>query len=124
MNNITICAFLKRFATEEIFNNEQHWRNKMNTCWKCGRPLAEGKVECDYGCMSRMSEDDTQAFANCLERLAKRRRLDWTKVQSLADVICVLSTLFGEATVDPDSAAARKLERFLEPKPHEKTNGE
>lgn len=96
----------------------------MNTCWRCGRPLAEGKVECDHGCASRMSEDDTQAFAQCLERLKKRRRLDWTKVQSLADVICVFSTLFGEATVDSDSAAARKLERFLEPKPGEVSNDE
>jgi hypothetical protein len=87
----------------------------MNTCWKCGRPLAEGKTECDYGCVSRMSEEDTRKFALCLAQLAKRRRLDWTKVQSLADVIYVLSTLFGEASVDPHSIAAEKLERFLAP---------
>jgi hypothetical protein len=61
-----------------------------------------------------MSEEDTRKFERCLQQLAKRRRLDWSKVQSLADVICVLSTLFGDATVDPDSAVARKLERFLE----------
>ncbi len=88
----------------------------MNTCWKCGRPLAEGKTECDYGCVSPMSEEDTQKFALLLERLAKRRHVDWTKVQSLADVICVLSTLFSEASVDPNSDEAEKLERFLEPK--------
>jgi hypothetical protein len=41
--------------------------------------------------------------------------LDWAKVRSLADVICVLSTLFGEATVDPDSIAAQKLEKYLAP---------
>jgi hypothetical protein len=61
-----------------------------------------------------MSEEDTRKFALCLERLAKRRRLDWTKVQSLADVICVLSTLFSEASVDPNSIEAQTLERFLE----------
>jgi hypothetical protein len=88
----------------------------MNTCWKCGRPLAEGKTECDYGCESRMSEEDTKKFALCLERLAKRRRIDWSKVQSLADVIQVFSTLFSEASVDPNSIEAEKLERFLEPK--------
>ena len=87
----------------------------MNTCWKCGQPLPEGKTECEDGCTSRMSEEDTQKFARCLEQLAKRRRLDWGKVQSLDDVIFVLSTLFGDATVDPNSAVARKLERFLEP---------
>ncbi|HWD94128.1 MAG TPA: hypothetical protein VG938_17485 [Verrucomicrobiae bacterium] len=87
----------------------------MNTCWKCGHPLPEGKTECDYGCPSRMSEEDTQKFAQCLQQFAQRRRLDWSKVQSLADVIFVLSTLFGDATVDPESAVARKLERFLEP---------
>ena len=87
----------------------------MNTCWKCGRPLATATIECEHGCVSRMTEEDTQKFALCLERFAKRRRLDWAKVQSLADVICVLSTLFGDATVDPDSAEAKKLERFLEP---------
>jgi uncharacterized membrane protein YvbJ len=87
----------------------------MNTCWKCGRPVAEGKVECDYGCASRMSEEDTKKFARCLEQIAKRRRLDWTKVQTVEDLICVVSTLFGDATVDPDSAVAQKLERFLEP---------
>jgi hypothetical protein len=87
----------------------------MNTCWKCGRPLALGKNECDDGCESRMSEADTRKFAACLERLARRRRLDWTKVQSLADLLCVLSTLFGEATVEPDSLAAQKLEKFLAP---------
>jgi hypothetical protein len=97
---------------------------KMNTCWKCGRLLAEGRTECDYGCESRMSEDDTRKFAACLERLAKRRRLDWTKVQSLADLLCVLSTLFGEATVDPNSIAAQKLEKFLEPDRGENPNVE
>jgi hypothetical protein len=88
----------------------------MNTCWKCGRPLAEGNTECEYGCAPRMSEEDARKFALCLERLAKRRRVDWTKVQSLADVLCVLATLFGEASVDPHSIEAEKLERFLEPK--------
>jgi len=63
-----------------------------------------------------MSEEDTQKFALCLERLAKRRRLDWTKVRSLEDVVCVLSTLLGDATLDPESASVKKLERFLEPK--------
>ena len=88
----------------------------MNTCWKCGRPLAVGMNECEYGCVSAMTEEDVQKFAQILERLAKRRRLDWTRVQSISDVICVLSTLFGDASVDPDSAEAKKLECFLEPK--------
>lgn len=87
----------------------------MNTCWKCGRLLPEGKVECEYGCAGRMSEEDTKKFALCLQQIAKRRRLDWSKVQTIEDLICVIATLFGDATVDPDSAAARKLERFLEP---------
>lgn len=91
----------------------------MNTCWKCGRPLGEGKVECDYGCTSRMPEDDTQKFAQCLQKLAMRRRLDWSKVQTLDELLCVLSTLFGDATVEPDSPIAQKLERFLEPKKEE-----
>jgi hypothetical protein len=88
----------------------------MNTCWKCGRLLAGGTIECEHGCVSRMTEEDTQKFALCLERVAKRRRLDWSKVQSMDDLVSVLSTLFGEAAVDPDSAEAKKLERFLEPK--------
>ena len=87
----------------------------MNTCWKCGRLLAEGNTECGHGCASRMSEEDTRKFALCLDQLAKRRRLDWTKIQSLADVLCVLSALFGEVGVDPNSIAAQKLEPFLEP---------
>ena len=87
----------------------------MNTCWKCGRSLAEGTIECEHGCISRMTEEETLKFASFLERIAKRRRLDWSKVQSITEVICVLSTLFGEASVDPDSAEAKKLERFLEP---------
>lgn len=89
---------------------------KMNACWKCGRPLTGGTIECEHGCASRMSEEDTRRIATCLERLAKRRRIDWTRVQSLADVIHVLATLFGEASVDPNSIDAEKLERFLEPK--------
>ena len=72
-------------------------------------------MECDSACTSRMSEEDTEKFALCLQQLAKRRHLDWSKVQSLADVVLVLSTLFGDATVDPESAVAKKLERFLEP---------
>jgi hypothetical protein len=91
----------------------------MNTCWKCGQPLPEGITECDPACASRMSEEDTQKFALCLQQLAKRRRLDWSKLQSLADVIFVLSTLFGDATVDPELAVAKKLEQFLEPKKEE-----
>jgi len=78
--------------------------------------LAEGAIECEYGCVSRMTEEDTRKFALCLERMAKRRRLDWSKVQTIEDVICVLSTLFGDASVDPDSAEAKKLEGFLEAK--------
>lgn len=91
----------------------------MNTCWKCGQPLPQGKTECDPACASRMSEEHTQKFALCLQQLARRRRLDWSKLQSLADVIFVLSTLFGDATVDPESAVAKKLERFLDPKKEE-----
>jgi len=82
--------------------------------------VPEGKTECDYECVSRMSEEDTEKFARCLEKLAQRRRIDWTKVQTMEDVICILSSLFGEATVDPDSALARKLEQFLEPPPEPK----
>jgi len=92
----------------------------MNTCWKCGQLLEIGKTECEHGCVSRMTEEDTEKFARCLERFAKRRRLDWSKVESVADVICVLSTLFGDATVDPDSTEAKKLERFLEAKKESK----
>jgi hypothetical protein len=87
----------------------------MNTCWKCGRPLAGNAAECEYGCARRMTEEDTEKFVRCLERLAKRRRVDWTKVQSFADLLCVVSTLFGEASVDPESADAKTLKRFLEP---------
>ena len=88
---------------------------KMNTCWKCGQPLPDGKMECDHNCVSRLPEEDTRKFALCLQQFARRRRLDWSKVQSLADFLFVMSTLFGDATVEPDSAVARKLERFLEP---------
>jgi len=88
----------------------------MNTCWKCGRLLDAGTTECGHACESSLSEEDAQKFALFLERLAKRRRLDWSRVQSMSDVVCVLSTLFGDATVDPDSAEAKKLEPFLEPK--------
>lgn len=88
---------------------------KMNTCWKCGQPLPNGKMECDHNCVSRLPEEDTRKFALCLQQFARRRRLDWSKVQSLADFLFVMSTLFGDATVEPDSAVARKLERFLEP---------
>ena len=88
----------------------------MNTCWNCGRPLADGVAECEYGCGERMTDEDARKFALFLQQLGRRRRLDWTKVQSLADVICVLSSLFSEAAVDPESPAAEKLERFLEPK--------
>ena len=71
-----------------------------------------------------MTEEDAEKFARCLEKLAKRRRIDWSKVQTMEDVICILSTLFGEATVDPDSAMAQKLERFLEPPTNKSTEAE
>ena len=96
----------------------------MNTCWKCGRELAAGKAECDYGCTSRMSEEDTKKFAHYIQQLAKRRRLDWSKVRTADDMISVISTLFGDATVEPDSAAARKLERFLEPRAEDKRSND
>jgi len=85
----------------------------MNTCWKCGRQLSESQTECEYGCANKISDEEQKIFAACLERIAKRRRLDWSKVRSTEDVIIVLSTLFGYATVDPESQAAKKLERFL-----------
>lgn len=71
-----------------------------------------------------MSEEDTRKFALCLQQFARRRRLDWSKVQSLADVLFVLSTLFGDATVEPDSDVAQKLERFLDPPSADKTSSD
>lgn len=88
----------------------------MNTCWKCSRQLPEGQVECEHGCVTRMSDEDAKRFAQCLEQIAKRRRIDWSTVRTAEDLICVVSTIFSDATVAPDSAVAKKLERFLEPK--------
>ena len=72
--------------------------------------------ECEDGCPTQISESERQKFTACLERLSKRRRLDWSNVKTTEDLILILSTLFGDATIAHQSDEERKLERFLEPK--------
>lgn len=78
----------------------------MNTCWKC-------EYDCSHSGTPLVRPEDAARFQAALDRFAKRKRIDWSKVASTEDLILVLSTLFGEATVEPDSAEAKKLERFL-----------
>jgi uncharacterized membrane protein YvbJ len=90
----------------------------MSSCYKCGRELPDTQVECEQGCdvagLTRQSDESIRQFIDRMFR--NRRHIDWDKVTTLEDVILIISTIFCDATLDPHSAAAAKLEKFLLPK--------
>lgn len=91
----------------------------MSNCYKCGKELPEFQVECEDGCQKhvRPSPEEMRKFGEFLQhQLNKRRHIDWSKVESFEDLRLVISTIFCDATLDPDSAAARQLAKFLLPK--------
>ena len=73
----------------------------MSNCWKCGWPVADGRTECEYGCgASRVREPllpDTLEEFNMLYR-----EIDWSTIESLADLIKVLSVIHGGEGVFAD----------------------
>lgn len=97
----------------------------MSNCYKCGRDLPETQVECEDGCRPyRPSGRSHESVMRDLqEKLNRRLKLDWSKVKTFEDMMLVVSTIFAEATIDPDCEAAQKLAAFLiKPSGAEPTN--
>ena len=95
----------------------------MSSCYKCGRELPDGNVECEYGCNqgSRAIEQSfnqeqaslAQKQAMAAELLKNSRPIDWSKVKTVADVVLIMSVINSGTRFMNGSAPAIALERFL-----------
>jgi hypothetical protein len=84
------------------------------TCWKCGKELPEGQIECEYGCDKFPTDDQIkEASRRVQEREDALVGIDWDKIESHDDLLLVLKILFGKATIFRDSAQAKTLAKFL-----------
>jgi hypothetical protein len=89
----------------------------VSSCYKCGKELPEGQVECEAGCHSDPSRQPTDTMAEYLEKIFRnRQRIDWAKVKTFEDMHLIMSTIFADAMLMAGSEEAIKLERFLKPK--------
>lgn len=85
----------------------------MSTCYKCGRELPSGQVECDPECGAANQPTDEQV-RRFLEMMRRQRALiDWDKVVTPEDMMLVIKTIFSNATVLRGTEEAEKLKRFL-----------
>ncbi len=85
----------------------------MNNCWKCGRELPEGQVECDPPCFGNPQEEDHDYEQAVKDYEAKTIPIDWDKVRTLEDMKLVIKTLVCEDRVFRGSEEFQILRRFL-----------
>ncbi len=88
----------------------------MSSCYRCGRDLPEGQVECEEGCKKASStsvknppvvsgDDTTFEFAY----------IDWTKVKTLDDLIKVLAVINAGSGICTDDEDYEKIKHLCEP---------
>jgi hypothetical protein len=90
----------------------------MSACWKCGAVLPDDQVECADGCEARdvFNPDDPDQMAEA-ERDFQQNwlEIDWSKVESLKDLIAILAK-HGEAIfIRKGSPEHHQLSKFLKP---------
>jgi precorrin-6x reductase len=88
----------------------------MNTCWKCTQEIPAGQTECAACAEGELPMPDDQE-ADRLERefVQNWLELDWTKVQTLQDLIAILAKHGQPIFIEKGSAEHRELQQFLKP---------
>ncbi len=61
----------------------------MSTCWKCGKVLPDGQVECEPGECGVPEETNVQSIIDALR--AQGQPIDWGKVTCFADLVKIMS---------------------------------
>jgi len=93
----------------------------MSECYKCGRTLAEGQVECDPPCFGNPPEErmtDEQIAEAVAEWEKDTAPIDWDKIATIEDLKAVMRELLdGDDRIYKDSPAFEKLKRFLKSEP-------
>jgi hypothetical protein len=83
----------------------------MSSCWKCGRDVPEGQVECEYGCGDPVNDKVREGLMRLFRDSSVE--IDWNKVTCLADLIALLRVFYAEVRIVPGTAVYEQLKRFL-----------
>jgi len=90
----------------------------MSECWKCGKALPEGLVECEDGCepTAEFNPDDPEQMAEAEKDFRENwMQIDWSKVTTLADLIAILSKHGEPIFIEKESPEFEQLKKFLKP---------
>ncbi len=83
----------------------------MSTCWKCGKVLPDGQVECEPGECGVPEETNVQSIIDALR--AQGQPIDWGKVTCFADLVKIMSVFYSEVRVMPHTPAWNQLRQFI-----------
>jgi hypothetical protein len=89
----------------------------MSTCYKCGRELPDGQVECDPGCPTANQPTDEQILRFMEMMRRQRAEIDWDKVTTFEEMMLVIKTIFSGASVLRGTEDYEKLKRFTKSDP-------
>ncbi len=89
----------------------------MSNCWRCGRELPDGQVECEEDCPGER-ENAHRALARLFQQDQRNfyRRtvtIDWDKVTCFADLKEIFRVFYCEVRFMPGTPAYEQLKRFL-----------
>ncbi len=91
----------------------------MSSCYKCGRDLPAGQVECEDVCQRAggiLPPDQTSPGAIKGPGVFEYAYIDWSKIKTLADLILVMSVIYDGSGVCTDEVADYdKIKHLCEP---------
>jgi hypothetical protein len=87
----------------------------MNECYKCGRELPDGQVECQPVCTRNGTDGLTdEDIADAIRNYeADTVQIDWDKVVTLEDLKLIMREVMYDDRIYKDSPAFETLKRFL-----------
>jgi hypothetical protein len=83
----------------------------MSNCWKCGRELPEGQVECESGECGVPEETSVERVIEALR--SQGQPIVWSKVTCFADLVKIMSVFYAEVRVMPHTPAWNQLRKFM-----------
>ena len=89
----------------------------MSECYKCGRQLTDGQVECDPPCFGNPEEHvqftDEQIIEAIRRQEAREVEIDWAKVRTFEDLKEIIQFVYDDIRVERGTPAFKALRRFL-----------
>lgn len=85
----------------------------MSTCYKCGRELPDGQVECDGVCSTVETPEELEAMDREFAR--DYMEVDWAQVKTVEDVVNVLSAWDDYLFVPKKHPRFESLKKYLKP---------